>query len=165
MNEEIQREVFIDETGEVLSVVVADEMDIPEMMEMDELSSSVVYTDDEWMKTLECNDTNVLNVFCESDWSEDLVATIVFSAFRLIGGTVEKLIVHPSCNRRIVAAFLFDEILKQFQRDEVHPALTYKIHAMDDEFEGNEELIRSVGFTEHLRDTQGTFKIFGKVKE
>ena len=47
MSEEIQREVFIDQTGEVLSVVVADEMDIPEMMEMDELSSSVVYTDDE----------------------------------------------------------------------------------------------------------------------
>ena len=162
MNEEIQREVFIDETGEVLSVVVADESDIPEMMEMDELSSSVVYTDDEWMKTLECNDTNVLNVFCESDWSEDLVATIVFSAFRMIGGTVEKLIVHPSCNRRIVAAFLFDEILKQFQRDEVHAALTYKIHAMDDEFENNEELIRSVGvhrtFARHARNIQNFWK-------
>lgn len=165
MNEEIQREVLVDETGEILSVVVADEMDISEMMELDELAGSCPSPHDAWVETIERDDLNVLNVFCESDWSEDLVATIVFSAFRLIGGTVEKLIVHPSCNRRIVAAFLFDEILKQFQRDEVHPALTYKIHAMDDEFEGNEELIRSVGFTEHLRDTQGTFKIFGKVKE
>ena len=161
----IDRETIIDETGEILNCVVCDESDISQMMEIDEIAGSVVYTLDEWKRALDCNDTNVIGIYCEGDWSDDLVAVVVFSAFRLVGGTVEKLIVHPSCNRRIVAAFLFDEILKQFQRDEVHPALTYKIHAMDDEFEGNEELIRSVGFTEHLRDTAGTFKIFGKVKE
>lgn len=161
----IDREMLIEETGEVLSCTTLDETDVDSIRAIDELAASVVWDVDKWASVLSDPDSNVIGVVCVNESYASLCGVVVFSAFRLVGGAVEKLIVDPSCNREVVAAFLFDEILKQFKRDRVHPAITYKIHHEDDEFENNESLIRGIGFSENLRDQKRTFTIFGKVKE
>lgn len=158
----IDRELFIDETDEMLSCCVLDESDIPSIRAIDDLSASVVYDAEKWKFLLSDPDTNVIGVVCVGEDYASLCGVVVFQAFRMIGGAVEKLIVDHSCNRKIVAKFMFDEISRQFERDEVHNAITFKIHHCDDEFENNESLIREIGFRKHLSDTKKSFTIYCK---
>jgi len=145
-------------TNEIITTDDLSWDDIDEIREIDELSAGTVWDVDEWKTNIAADDRLVCGVFVQ----HRLSGVVVYEAFPLIGAKIEKLIIHPSANRKMLLSVLIGEIEKLFQIEGFQKSIVFKSHAIDEEFEGLRKLFVSVGFRVVEQCEHDSFVVFQK---